>query len=182
MNQPEADHASSELSVEQLERITARQLSDGVLLDGQAELLREGWLSWARLLEKTEPDGALPEWVAPMPRRAAGRHGQWLQVATRALAASLLAALAIGWYMLLSHRTELAELPWPGGSAIVADAPSGDLEELDLRWNDPLDDQLVQAGWQIQYARSDWRYPDVPTETIRLELEQISEGLQDDSL
>lgn len=144
-----------------LEEATASPNAAADGLDADTAALRAGWLALGELLETTQPaaDVQLP----PMPLPPAPRRTRWAPVALAALAASLLVALTATW---CARGTKpVAPLPTPspeiaGNAAKPSAAPIQqkpvEPDDVEIAWDDSLDEEFAQASQAITQARQDW--------------------------
>lgn len=137
-----------------LEEATASRDSAADNLDADTAALRAGWRALGELLETTQPEAEVS--MPPMPLPPDARRTRWAPVAAAALAASLLVALTATWYVRGTTPAPkiAANAPKPSTEPIGQKPAVSD--DLEIAWDDSLDEEFAQAGQAIIQSQQDW--------------------------
>ena len=170
-----------------LEQATAIEDVPEVDLDPEARSLRKAWLDFGRLLEAGQPSEEIPldRWVAPRPSRARRR----LLTSGALVAASLLIGVAMTWMLRDADRSERSFSPVvektaainPSDMALVQQQRQTTSALDELLWDDSLDEQIAQVGWEMIYAQQDV-YDADGGDLIQYGIEQMQKELEENSL
>ena len=168
-----------------LEQATAIEDVPEVDLDPEARSLRKAWLDFGRLLEAGKPSEEIPHdrWVAPRPSRARRR----LLASGALVAASLLIGVAMTWILRDTDRSERSFSPVvekaaainPSGTTLVQQQRPTTSASNELPWDDSLDEQIAQVGWEMIYAQQD---VNDAGGLIQYGIEQMQKELEENSL
>jgi hypothetical protein len=189
-----------ERTVRMLEEATAVGDVPAERLDAETASLREAWLAFGEMLEAAQPPGVSENDCRAetaryfsaaafegATRRAGARRRHLLMVGL--LAASLLVAVATAW--MLSGETPQdnpTDGPKQMATADPKAAPSqkGRVKSVStadaLRWDDSLDEQFEQVGWQMLCVQENQAFRTDAFEHAQYRLEQLRETIQADSL
>ena len=162
-----------------LEQATSRGSVPGQELDTETAQLRDAWNALGRLLESaSEPQmPAFESWTMPPPARTQRRLLPWAVT----LAASLLACAVGLWTWQNAGQPavapqSLATVDVQGGPQ--APAPSGNSAVDELKWDDSLDEQLVEAQQRVIRVRQDWDSQLVAMAVVGYEWEQVRQDVE----
>jgi hypothetical protein len=165
-----------------LEQATSRGPIPGPELDSETAQLRDAWNALGRLLEAAS-DSQRPSfesWTMPPPARTNRRALSW----AIAMAASLLVcAVALwAWYggQPAVAPQSLAEVDAQGG--VQAPSPSRDVSADELKWDDSLDEQLVEAQQRVIRVRQDWGSQLVAMAVVDYQWEQVRQDVEGNPL
>ena len=172
--------------------------SPDVLLDCQTASLREGWLIFGQLLEAAQPTPDEPLKLAAFSSHgtmgpAATRrspHAQGSRAVVSVVAASLLIGVTLMWSVLETTSSNLMVKPSKPVPPTAEDTESNvvqpqhaiELTEVDLQWDDPLDQQIARAGQELTRVEQDWYYVDDAFASVSYALEQTGEEIDDNTL
>jgi len=170
-----------------LEEATAADCPRHAPLDADTASLREAWLAFGQLLEAAQPVLHQPPKLPQIPRRAAGIKRPTLGIA--ALAASLVVGVTVVWMLLgTGHSGDSSAGPGAVASldtqqpALAKEKPQPAPAAAELRWNDSLDEQLVQVGEEIVRLQQDWYHLDDAFVPVYQGLEQVEKDIEDSTL
>ena len=168
-----------------LEQATAAEGASQKDMDPEARSMREAWLDFGRLLEAGKPSEEIPlgRWVAPRPSRARRR----LLTSGALVAASLLIGVAMTWMLRDADRSERSFSPVvektaainPSDMALVQQQRQTTSALDELLWDDSLDEQIAQVGWEMVYAQQD---VNDAAGLIQYGIEQMQKELEENSL
>ncbi len=183
----------------QLERATAAESPTDAVPDEETKALRETWLSLTSLLETVTRPALNEPFELQLPR--VRPNGRLLIGVVAMVAASLLAAVALGWHLLGSERTASPTAPAnqivkPNQiiepDQIAKPAPKSTQPAMkqavaksngsQLDWDDSLDQQLVSAGREMVRVQQDWHGLDNAFAPLQHGLEQMRQDIKNDQL
>ena len=144
-----------------LEQATAPEGASQDNLEPETRSMREAWLDFGRLLEAGQPSEeiSLDRWRMPRPSRVRRR----LLTSGALVAASLLIGVAMTWMLydanpldgIVSPAVEKTAAINPDRATLIHQEEQTSLQANGLEWDDSLDEQIAQVGWDMIYARQD---------------------------
>jgi hypothetical protein len=177
-----------------LEEATAGDDRPAEQLDAETASLREAWLAFGEMLEAAQPPAfisPLPLGVGPGVRAAPSRirRYRWRLLAAGLLAASLLIAAATIWMLSSANRQnnpagepkQMAKTNQQGVPSPRVNAKGGSTADV-LKWDDSLDEQFEQLGWQMLCIQENQAFRTDAFGQAQYRLEQLRETIQADSL
>lgn len=193
---------STEKLIRDLEAVTGEGDPPEGDLDSHVASLREGWLSFGRLMDAAQ--AALPEPAQAWPIAPPARRPRWRAAALIAVAASLLvaatAALAVramktrdavdpsGGTIAANQPESVPEPPNPPvkvdvvPGAIAKSAKEPAAPAADLQWDDSLDDAITSAGQSLVRIERDWTSTGGRLDEVHQEIQQMQKEIQDGTL
>jgi hypothetical protein len=163
----------------QLEEATAAADAVDASLDAETASLRESWLAFGELLDTASGPTIEPPEMPRLPRRAVVPR-RWLALsAAAALVASLLIAISL---VISTMGPEQIAKPEIDTTPQVDPPPRTELVADELQWDDTLDEQIAQAGWQMVLVQQDRYRLDGPFSSLQDEIEQMEEDIDKSTL
>jgi hypothetical protein len=186
-----------------LEQVTTVGIASENDLGSEAQSLREAWLDLGRLLEAAQPKQTVSPFLhadettyyAPIletgeelkslsvPRSA--RAHRWLLSSAALMAASLLIGILTTWNFWEADPSERVSPVATQTAAIKTSEPTLISQEHltasasdDPQWDDSLDEQIAQVGWQMLYARQDV-YATTGVGSVQYGIEQMQKDLDE---
>jgi hypothetical protein len=173
-----------------LEEATAAGDAPADKLDPETAPLREAWLAFGEMIEAAQPPSVnypLPLEEGPGVRTVHSHSRRRLLAA--GLAASLLAGLVTVWMLYGPNRQEnpapttetMAATDRPVASSVHENAKSEATAD-EPQWDDKLDEQFAQVGWQMTCVRQNQTFRTDAFGLVQYRVEQFSKAIQADSL
>ncbi len=193
---------STEKLLRDLEAVTGRGDPPEGDLDAHVAPLREGWLSFGRLLDAAQ--AALPEPDQAWPIAPPARRTRWRAAALVAVAASLLVAATAALALRAIKTRDTVD---PSGGTIFARQPEsvpeaprrpvkkdvvpGPIERTPREapaiaaapaWDDSLDDAITSAGQSLVRIEQDWTSTGGRLDEVQAEIQQMRREVEGGTL
>jgi hypothetical protein len=190
---------------QRLEQATAQCSRSEAPLEPETAALREGWLAFGELLEAAQevsqqrlpsPPAPTTSWCPPQAGEGssaasvlpqAGVRSRWLPITMVALAASVLIALVVAWHVGSMKPIAIPSVPEIAKSHPAPPAPAGKQTpiaavEVEIAWDDSLDQKIEQTGWEVAQVQQDWLAAAAPSGLVQYQLEQVKKDIEDSPL
>ena len=163
-----------------LEQATSAENLPDVDVDPEARSLREAWVDLGRRLEASQPASeiSLDRWKTPRP----SHRRRWLLSTAALVAASLLIGVVTTWMSSEADRAEQTAAINPGDAALVQQGDQTAAATDEPQWDDSLDEQIAQVGWEMIYARQDVYGANDGGGLIQDGIEQMQKELEENNL
>lgn len=169
-----------------LELATARHCPAGDSLEPETAGLRAAWLALGEVLEAAQPQVELP--LKRLPPLPAKPHRRWLAATVAAMAASVLIAATVTWYV----RRTMPEATVPPSRGAIANneqTPSAPakktattVHDTEFAWDDSLDQEIALAGQAIALAQRDQLASAAASNRVQYQMETLNKELDDSPL
>ncbi len=168
----------------QLDQATSREPdADDQPLDAETARLREGWLALSRLLAAEEAEVDDQTIAARIHRAERRRMARRVVAGALAVAVSLLVVASATWFLSNRGPPDTRSLPQqlaapkqqPSRSA-ATDEPTDDIE---IAWDDSLDDQFAQLSRKIAGYDNQSYLDDLSFEVLDAQLQRIGQDMNE---
>jgi len=163
-----------------LEAATSTDMPSDVMLDEETAELREGWDALGQMLQARDDQFDPNAVVVQLKRRQSKRRTRLAAMA--AVAASLLVALGVGGYWIATSPDGATTVKNDRSNGKKIESPNETPADVNLDWDDSWDSEVALASEEIIRVQQDWHATGGPLLILQHQLDEIEQGIDEESL